>query len=80
MERLMNILIIDDVEEDVQLLRSLLIGGGNIVLSCPSIHQAAPIIQQKEIALILVIAINSLPWMILIYSLQNILPTFVMHC
>jgi adenylate cyclase len=54
MERLMNILIIDDVEEDVQLLRSLLIGGGNIVLSCPSIHQAAPIIQQKEIALILV--------------------------
>ncbi len=54
MERLMNILIIDDVEEDVQLLRSLLIGGGNIVLSCPSIHQAAQIIQQKEIALILV--------------------------
>ena len=54
MERLMNILIIDDVEEDVQLLRSMLIGGGNIVLSCASIDQAAPIIQQKEIALILV--------------------------
>ncbi len=54
MERLMNILIIDDVEDDVQALRKLLIGGGNIVLSCPSIDQAALIIQQKDIALILV--------------------------
>jgi class 3 adenylate cyclase/predicted metal-dependent HD superfamily phosphohydrolase len=54
MERLMNILIIDDVEDDVQALRKLLIGGGNIVLSCPSIDQAAQIIQQKDIALILV--------------------------
>lgn len=54
MERLINILIIDDVEDDVQGLRKLLIGGGNIVLSCVSIEQARPIIQQKEIALILV--------------------------
>lgn len=54
MERLMNILIIDDVEEDVQLLRSLLIGGGNIVLSCSSLAEADELILQKEIALLIV--------------------------
>jgi len=48
MERLMNILIIDDVEEDVQLLRSLLIGGGNIVLTCSSLVEADALILQKE--------------------------------
>lgn len=54
MERLMNIIIIDDVEEDIALLQNMLIGGGNIVLSCSSLAEADELILQKEIALLIV--------------------------
>lgn len=54
MERLMNILIIDDIEEDKVLLRNMLIGGGNIVLTCSSLKEVDALILQKEIALLIV--------------------------
>lgn len=54
MERLMNILIIDDVKEDIALLQNMLIGGGNIVLTCSSLQEADALILQKEIAVLIV--------------------------
>lgn len=54
MERLINILIIDDNETDLLALREILGGGGNILLTCDSIEEAHTILSRKEVGIILV--------------------------
>lgn len=54
MERLINILIIDDNETDLLALREILGGGGNILLTCDSIEEAHSILARKEVGIILV--------------------------
>lgn len=54
MERLINILIIDDNETDLLALREILGGGGNILLTCDSIEEAHGILARKEVGIILV--------------------------
>lgn len=54
MERLINILIIDDNEKDQSGLREILGGGGNILLPCASIQEAQGILQRREAGIILI--------------------------
>ena len=54
MERLINILIIDDNETDQLALREILGGGGNILLECDSIEEAHHILDRKEVGIILI--------------------------
>lgn len=54
MERLINILIIDDNETDQLALREILGGGGNILLACDSIEEAHHILARKEVGIILI--------------------------
>jgi class 3 adenylate cyclase/predicted metal-dependent HD superfamily phosphohydrolase len=54
MERLINILIIDDNETDQLALREILGGGGNILLECDSIEEAHHILSRKEVGIILI--------------------------
>jgi adenylate cyclase len=54
MERLINILIIDDNETDQLGLREILGGGGNILLPCQSIEEAHVVLQRKEVGIILI--------------------------
>jgi adenylate cyclase len=54
MERLINILIIDDNERDRRALQEILGGGGNILLFCSSIEEARIVLQRKNAGIILV--------------------------
>jgi len=54
MERLINILIIDDNETDQLALREILGGGGNILIPCASIQEAHQILQRREAGIILI--------------------------
>lgn len=54
MERFINILIIDDNLKNRKGLKEILSGGGNNVLQADSIHDALPIIKQKEIGILLI--------------------------
>lgn len=54
MERLINILIIDDVKSDQNALKEILGGGGNILLQCETLREAAVILERREIGIILV--------------------------
>jgi class 3 adenylate cyclase/predicted metal-dependent HD superfamily phosphohydrolase len=54
MERFINILIIDDNEKNQKGLKEILTGGGNNVLIAESIHDALPILQQKDIGILLI--------------------------
>lgn len=54
MERLINILIIDDNETDQMALKEILGGGGNILLFCDSIEEAHAVLQRKEAGIILI--------------------------
>src|SRR6218665_12740 len=54
MERLINILIIDDIKSDQNALKEILGGGGNILLQCDNLEQAATILNRKEVGIILV--------------------------
>lgn len=54
MERFINILIIDDNERNQKGLKEILTGGGNNVLIAESIHDALPILQQKDIGILLI--------------------------
>jgi adenylate cyclase len=54
MERLINILIIDEKESDRLALKEILGGGGNILLFCNSIEDAHPILHRREIGIILI--------------------------
>lgn len=54
MERLINILIIDENESDRLALREILGGGGNILLFCDSIEEAHVILNRREAGIILV--------------------------
>ncbi|MNJ84531.1 Adenylate cyclase [compost metagenome] len=54
MERLINILIIDEKESDRLALREILGGGGNILLFCDSIEEAHVILNRREAGIILV--------------------------
>ncbi len=54
MERLINILIIDDIKSDQNALKEILGGGGNILLQCDNLEQAAVILSRKEVGIILV--------------------------
>lgn len=54
MERLINILIIDDSETDVRALHEILGGGGNILITCPTLEDAKAILKRREIGIILV--------------------------
>lgn len=54
MERLINILIIDDNQTDQTALKEILGGGGNILLFCDDIEQAYPILKRKKVGIILI--------------------------
>ncbi len=54
MERLINILIIDDVKSDQNALKEILGGGGNILLQCETLREASIILERKEVGIILV--------------------------
>jgi class 3 adenylate cyclase/CheY-like chemotaxis protein/predicted metal-dependent HD superfamily phosphohydrolase len=54
MERFINILIIDDNEKNQKGLKEILSGGGNNVLIADTIHDALPILQQKDIGILLI--------------------------
>ncbi len=54
MERLINILIIDELKADQNALKEILGGGGNILLQCDTLNEAAQILQRKDIGIILV--------------------------
>lgn len=54
MERLINLLIIDDNPKDVLALREILGGGGTILLTCNNVDEAHAILQRKEVGIILV--------------------------
>lgn len=54
MERFINILIIDDDYKNQKGLKEILSGGGNNVLTVDSIHEALPILKQKEIGILLI--------------------------
>lgn len=54
MERLINILIIDEKESDRSALREILGGGGNILLFCDSIRDAHKILNRREAGIVLV--------------------------
>lgn len=54
MERLVNILIIDDNRTDQLALKEILSGFGNILLFCESLEEAHQILRRKEVGIILV--------------------------
>jgi len=54
MERLINILIIDDNPTDVAALQEIISGFGNIILLSDSIENSYQIVSKKEIGIILV--------------------------
>jgi len=54
MERLINILIIDDNLTDQLALKEILGGGGNILLFCDSMEEAHMILHRKEAGIILI--------------------------
>ena len=54
MERFINILIIDDDIKNQKGLKEILSGGGNNVLLADSIHDALPILQKKDIGILLI--------------------------
>lgn len=54
MERFINILIIDDDFKNQKGLKEILSGGGNNVLLANSMHEALPILMQKEIGILLI--------------------------
>ncbi|MDR0802094.1 adenylate/guanylate cyclase domain-containing protein [Fluviicola sp.] len=54
MERLINILIIDEKESDRSALREILGGGGNILLFCDSVVEAHQILNRREAGIVLV--------------------------
>lgn len=54
MERLINILIIDDNRTDQTALKEILGGGGNILLFCDDIEQAYPILKRKRVGIVLI--------------------------
>lgn len=54
MERFINILIVDDNLKNQKGLKEILSGGGNNVLLADTIHDALPILQQKEIGILLI--------------------------
>ncbi|MFY7991307.1 MAG: adenylate/guanylate cyclase domain-containing protein [Fluviicola sp.] len=54
MERLVNILIIDDNRTDQLALKEILSGFGNILLFCESLDEAHHILRRKEVGIILV--------------------------
>lgn len=54
MERLINILIIDEKESDRLALREILGGGGNILLFCDSIEEAHQVLNRREVGIVLV--------------------------
>jgi class 3 adenylate cyclase/HD superfamily phosphodiesterase len=54
MERLINILIIDDIKSDQNALKEILGGGGNILLQCDNLEQASDILSRREVGIILV--------------------------
>ncbi|MCC6701950.1 MAG: response regulator [Fluviicola sp.] len=54
MERLINILIIDDNETDQLALREIIGGSGNILLMCSSIEEAHTILRRREVGIVLV--------------------------
>lgn len=54
MERLVNILIIDDNRTDQLALKEILAGFGNILLFCESLQEAHDILRRKEVGIILV--------------------------
>ena len=54
MERFINILVIDADPKNQKGLKAILSGGGNNVLFADHIEQALPIIQQKEIGVLLI--------------------------
>jgi class 3 adenylate cyclase len=53
-ERLINILIIDEKESDRSALREILGGGGNILLFCDSVVEAHQILNRREAGIVLV--------------------------
>ena len=54
MERFINILIIDSIDQHKRGLKEILSGGGNNILFAQSIHEGTEIIKQKEIGIILI--------------------------
>lgn len=54
MERLVNILIIDDNRTDQLALKEILAGYGNILLFCESLQEAHQILRRREVGIILV--------------------------
>lgn len=54
MERFINILIIDDDEKSRKGLKEILLGAGNNILTCNSIHEAFPILRKREIGIVLI--------------------------
>lgn len=54
MERLINILIIDEKDSDQLALKEILGGGGNILLFCDSIEDAHEILKRREVGIILI--------------------------
>lgn len=54
MERFINILIVDDDLKNQKGLKEILSGGGNNVLLAETIHDAIPILKQKEIGILLI--------------------------
>ena len=54
MERFINILIIDNNPKNQKGLKAILSGGGNNILFADHIEQAFPIIQKKEIGILLI--------------------------
>lgn len=54
MERYINILIIDDDEKNRIGLKEMLTGAGNNLLMAHSFHEAIPVLQQKEIGIVLI--------------------------
>lgn len=54
MERLINILIIDDIPKDQSALKEILGGGGNILLFCNTIAEADELLNRREVGIILI--------------------------
>lgn len=54
MERFINLLIIDDDEKTQKGLKEILSGGGNNILVVNTISEALPILQKKEIGILLI--------------------------
>jgi class 3 adenylate cyclase len=53
-ERLINILIIDDNRTDQSAFKEVLGGGGNILLFCDSIEAAYPILKKRKVGIVLI--------------------------